>query len=349
MVLGFLSKGVSGKKNVRFMNQNIKIQLISVLVVGIIIGLGVYPFIFPTYYDEGLGPAIGSGFFVSDDGCIVTNAHVVEYTESMGFVDVIINLPIEIPEDRGEDEIITDPTWYTYYKYGEIIKVGNPDGGGYSDADLALIKIYDDSPIFFLDDDGNEVETNLAFSPIPVTINTNIPEEFDGALSIGHPDALGYWIANGGWFEMMNHNTNELIFSIFTFPGNSGGPILNLDGELVGVVWGWGGDVIIDEEGEALDEWYFPYNNMHADEYYQTEGIITIDNLGEYIFEVGYADTFAETSETVVDFLEGTPCNIKTSTSTPMRFSDEEYDKEIEQLTKIFEESKYKVVIVEEM
>ena len=53
VVLGFLSKGVSGKKNVRFMNQNIKIQLISVLVVGIIIGLGVYPFIFPTYYDEG--------------------------------------------------------------------------------------------------------------------------------------------------------------------------------------------------------------------------------------------------------------------------------------------------------
>ena len=148
---------------------------------------------------------------------------------------------------------------------------------------------------------------------------------------------------------MMNHNTDELIFAIFTFPGNSGGPILNLDGELSGVVWGWGGDVIIDEDGEIFDDWYFPYHNMRADEYYQTEGLITIDNLGLYIYDVGYVDTFAETSETVVDFLRDTPCNIKTSTSTPLRFGEEEYEKELEQLTKIFEESKYKVVIVEEM
>ena len=335
------------------MKQSIKIQLISVLVVGMIIGLGVYPFIFPAY-DE-LGPAMGTGFFVSDDGCIVTNAHVVEYSEIMGNNKVLIRLPIDIPEERGGDDIKYHSD-HMYYKYGEILKIGWADGGDWDGGgiidDLALIKIYDDSPIFFLDEDGIEVETNLAFSPVPVTINTNTPQGEDGALAIGHPGIqsvhLGYWIPTVGWFAEINRNTNEYIFEVPTFTGNSGGPVLNLDGELVGVVWGGASyEVFEDEEGEEV-AWGFPYNNMHLNEIYQTE-IIDWSNLGWFLFDTGATDTFAERSTTVIEFLEGTPCNIKTSTSTPMRFSEEEYDKELEQLAKIFEEAKYKVVSVEEI
>ena len=102
-----------------------------------------------------------------------------------------------------------------------------------------------------------------------------------------------------------------------------------------------------DEEGEEV-AWGFPFNNMHLNEIYQT-GIIDWDNLGWFLYDTGATDTFAERSTTVIEFLEGTPCNIETSSSIPIRFDEEEWDKEIEHMYEVFNRVKYQVVFIEEI
>ena len=238
-----------------------------------------------------------------------------------------------------------------YYKYGEVLKVGSfemgagLDGMGVND-DLALIKINNDDPVLSMGD----VETDIEFIPTPIILSTNTPKENDGAFTIGHPAldiiSIGYWIPTMGWFDRTNVDANEYIFEIPTFTGNSGGPILNLDGELVGVVWGTSISVFSDEEGNEI-EWGFPFNNMHLNEIYQTE-IIDWNNLGWLLYDAGALDTFAEKSTTLIEFLEDTPCNIETSSSVPIEFSNEEVtEEEIEHVSKLFDTVKRSVVSIQ--
>ena len=144
----------------------------------------------------------GTGFFVSNNGCILTNAHVTDGNSRM---------TIELSDGR---------------KYsGTVLKEGNAalnNRANSNQFDLALIKID---------------ETSI---PIPInTVNPNIDEMI---ILIGHPGELGEWvIAAGSYNGKSDTIPSEHEFSLpSVFGGSSGSPIVNMKGELVGVNWGSG-------------------------------------------------------------------------------------------------------------
>ena len=191
----------------------------------------------------------GTGFFVSNNGCILTNAHV---TDGNRFVTVELS--------NGQK--------YT----GTVIKEGNyilNNRANSNEFDLALIKIEIDS--------------------VPIPISTVNPDVDEMIILVGHPGELGNWVIAAGTY---NGNADDIpsehSFSLpSVFGGSSGSPIVNMNGELVGVNWGSG-----------LDD---PLN--------QNDNIVVWkDNLGKLIMANQYS--IAETSASAITFLSDTQCRI---------------------------------------
>ena len=191
----------------------------------------------------------GTGFFVSNNGCILTNAHV---TDGNSFVTVELS--------NGQK--------YT----GTVIKEGNHilNNRANSNAfDLALIKIEIDS--------------------VPIPISTIDPDVDEMIILVGHPGELGNWVIAAGTY---NGNADDIpsehSFSLpSVFGGSSGSPIVNMNGELVGVNWGSGVDDPLNQNDNI---------------------VVWKDNLGKLIMANQYS--IAETSASAITFLSDTQCRI---------------------------------------
>ena len=191
----------------------------------------------------------GTGFFVSNNGCILTNAHVTDGNS---------RVTIELSDGK---------------KYsGTVLKEGNAalnNRANSNQFDLALIKI------------------DVTSTPIPINvINPSIDEMI---ILVGHPGELGTWVIAAGTYNgNANYIPSEHSFSLpSVFGGSSGSPIVNMNGELVGVNWGSG-----------LDD---PLN--------QNDNIVVWkDNLGKLIMDNQHS--IAETSASAITFLSDTQCRI---------------------------------------
>ena len=137
------------------------------------------------------GDAKGTGFLISDDGLIVTNAHVIENAQ---------NLSVIIPEYGLKKASVID---------------------AFPDVDLAVIQV-----------EGN----NYPALPLADSIDEILNEEVH---FIGNPLYFTN-IANEG--KVVGTATYSLssevgLLKAPVYKGNSGSPVINLDGQVIGVIY----------------------------------------------------------------------------------------------------------------
>ena len=157
------------------------------------------PFFFFFHQSPGESPhsqmpehALGSGFIVSSDGVILTNAHVVE-----GASEVTVKLT-----DRREFN-------------AKVIGVDKP-------TDVAVLKINaHDLPTVKLGDDAKEKvgEWVLAIGS---------PFGFENSVTAGIVSAKARSLPDGTYVPFIQTD-------VAVNPGNSGGPLFNMNGEVIGI------------------------------------------------------------------------------------------------------------------
>ena len=178
----------------------------------------------------------GSGFIISEDGYILTNYHVIEYA------------------DKGDNEatvILHDGTRY------EATIVGTEESN-----DIAVLKIDATglSPVTL----GNSDEIRVGDEVHPVG---NPLGELEFSMTNGHVSALNRVIntENGG------DAINMFQIDAAVNPGNSGGPVYNAEGAVVGVVTAKYSSTGIEGLGFAI-----PINDaVHIAEDLITKGYVT--------------------------------------------------------------------------
>ncbi|HTX90435.1 MAG TPA: trypsin-like peptidase domain-containing protein [Anaerolineales bacterium] len=149
--------------------------------------------------------AVGSGWVYSTDGYIVTNQHVVGTATQ-----------VEVDFTGGAKV------------YGNVI-------GSDQNTDLAVIKV--NVPADQLHPLGLGDSDTLKVGQIVVAIGD--PELLTGSMTSGIVSALGrsqpsnVQAASGGYYSTGDIIQTDALLN----HGNSGGPLLNLDGQVVGVNW----------------------------------------------------------------------------------------------------------------
>lgn len=82
------------------------------------------------------------------------------------------------------------------------------------------------------------LETDLTeLQELPVGDESTLSKE-DPLVTIGHPGNAGNWIMSIGRHESYERDLDWLLSTVPTSSGNSGGPLLTVDGDAVGVVSG---------------------------------------------------------------------------------------------------------------
>jgi S1-C subfamily serine protease len=145
----------------------------------------------------------GSGFVYDQQGHIVTNYHVVEEAES-----------IEVDFANG------------YRAEGEVI-------GTDLDSDIAVIKVDAPASELFPLPLGNSSQLQVGQTLIAI----GNPFGLSGSMTVGIVSALGRTMESmreapgGGYFSSSDQIQTDAAMN----PGNSGGPLLNLNGEVIGI------------------------------------------------------------------------------------------------------------------
>jgi len=156
-----------------------------------------------TYDESGSPVGLGSGWVYDTDGNIVTNDHVVEGANQF-----------EIDFTSG------------FKAYGELVGVD-------SQSDLAVIKV--DAPVEELHPLSLGDNSQLKVGQVVMAIGN--PFGFSSTMTTGIVSALGralpssYTNTTSGFYSAGDVIQTDAALN----PGNSGGPLLNLNGEVVGV------------------------------------------------------------------------------------------------------------------
>lgn len=157
---------------------------------------------------------IGSGFIVSEEGLIITNKHVVSQQ---------------------------DATYKIRFNNGDTVKVDQI----YRDPlnDLAILKVTPTTKLKALtmgDSDG------LRLGQTTIAIGTPLGE-FTNSVTKGIISGLGRGITAGSPFEGFVEKLDNVIQTDTPIsPGNSGGPLLNSSGEVIGI------NTAVSSEGENI-------------------------------------------------------------------------------------------------
>lgn len=139
----------------------------------------------------------GSGFFINDEGYIITNAHVIDQAHL-----VWIQIP-SLGKRMIEVEIIgVSPDW-----------------------DLALLKVSPEGLAFICNELGNIPYLELG--------DSDRVHRMDEVLALGYPLGHESLKSTAGHISGRKYNYIEMTAPIN--PGSSGGPCLNIDGKVIGI------------------------------------------------------------------------------------------------------------------
>lgn len=141
----------------------------------------------------------GSGFFISEDGYMITNAHVVGKERDVRFY-LYEDLPIE--PRRAEPP----------FRYARVVKVNRS-------RDLALLKAEGKFPYFELDDDRSHYKTG------------------ETVFALGNPE-YEYWTVTQGIISALKNDNgiDTIQTDAAVNHGNSGGPlVLRSTGKVIGM------------------------------------------------------------------------------------------------------------------
>lgn len=146
----------------------------------------------------------GSGIIISSDGYIMTNYHVVQYSDKKNYPTANTTLTVYLPDKREAQATFI---------------------GGDSENDLALIKInLTDLPAAELGD-----SSSVEVGDPAVAIGNPLGMEFAGSVTYGVISALNRQLNTGD--VMMNLIQTDAAIN----PGNSGGALLNSKGQVIGI------------------------------------------------------------------------------------------------------------------
>ncbi|MFQ5854641.1 MAG: S1C family serine protease [Anaerolineae bacterium] len=141
----------------------------------------------------------GSGFFVSTQGHVVTNHHVVD-----GATDVAVLL-------SNGDYVHADIVGQDPATDLALLRIEPPAGG------LTVVRFGD--------------SRRIQVGQLALAIGS--PFGLERTLTVGHVSALGRTIRSGDDYVTHIHGVIQTDAAIN--PGNSGGPLLNAEGEVIGV------------------------------------------------------------------------------------------------------------------
>ncbi len=157
---------------------------------------------------------IGSGFIVSEDGLIITNKHVVSEQ------DATYKIRLNNDETVTVDKIYRDPL-----------------------NDLAILKINTNAKLRALALGDSD---NLKLGQTTIAVGTPLGE-FTNSVTTGIISGLGRGITAGSPFEGFVEQLDNVIQTDTAIsPGNSGGPLLNSSGQVIGV------NTAVSSEGENI-------------------------------------------------------------------------------------------------
>ncbi len=139
----------------------------------------------------------GTGFVISSSGYIVTNYHVIK---------------------NGEQFVVTDHDGNEYA--GTLI-------GGDQNLDLAVLKIDADLPALAI---GDSDATRVGEQVIAIGDPSGAGQNLTGTVTVGYVSAVNR--------ELMFNNIRQKFIQTDAAvnPGNSGGPLFNTKGEVIGVI-----------------------------------------------------------------------------------------------------------------
>jgi len=143
---------------------------------------------------------LGSGFFINDDGYLITNFHVIE----------------------GETEISVE----VYHQTD-----GQLDRETYRQVKIIAINKFHDLALLHIEDKGAPKFKSVTLG------SSDAMNVGDGVFAIGSPLGLERTVTQGILSTKTRELEGELYLQTSTQinPGNSGGPLFNLAGEVVGV------------------------------------------------------------------------------------------------------------------